>query len=92
MIEEKEITLQQKDNVETSMDLSKDVITRLKEWRRHLSKEQDVPAYIIMPDRTLIDIAQKMPLKSDELEEVHGLGPARIMKYGEEILKVVNGQ
>jgi len=92
MIEEKEITLQQKDNVETSMDLSKDVITRLKEWRRHLSKEQDVPAYIIMPDRTLIDIAQKMPLKSDELEEIHGLGPARITKYGEEILKVINGQ
>jgi superfamily I DNA/RNA helicase len=92
MIEEKEITLQQKDNVETSMDLSKDVITRLKEWRRHLSKEQDVPAYIIMPNRTLIDIAQKMPLKSDELEEIHGLGPARITKYGEEILKVINGQ
>jgi superfamily I DNA/RNA helicase len=90
IIEEKEITLRQKDNVETSMDLSKDVTTRLKEWRRHLSKEQDVPAYIIMSDRTLIDIAQKMPLKSDELEEIHGLGPARIMKYGEELLKVVN--
>ena len=44
-----------------------------------------------MPDRTLTDIAQKMPLKSDELEEIHGLGPARITKYGEEILKVVNG-
>jgi len=91
MIEEKEITLQQKDNVETSMVLSKDVTTRLKEWRRHLSKEQDVPAYIIMPDRTLIDIAQKMPLKSDELEDIHGLGTARITKYGEEILKIVNG-
>jgi len=91
MIEEKEITLQQKDNVETSMDLSKDVTTRLKEWRRHLSKEQDVPAYVIMPNRTLIDIAQKMPLKSDELEGIHGLGPARITKYGEEILKVING-
>jgi len=33
MIEEKEITLQQKDNVEISKDLLKDVTRRIKEWR-----------------------------------------------------------
>ncbi|MEA3514687.1 MAG: HRDC domain-containing protein [Nanoarchaeota archaeon] len=41
-------------------------------------------------DRTLLDIAQKMPMTLAELEDVHGLGPAKIMKYGEEILKVVS--
>jgi len=44
-----------------------------------------------MPDCTLMDIAQKMPLKS-ELEDVHSYGPERITKYEEEILKIANGK
>ena len=90
MIEEKEVKVQPKEKAEISIDQSKDMITRLKDWRRKLSKEHNVPAYIIMHDRTLIDIAQKIPCESAELEEIYGLGPEKIMKYGEEILKIVN--
>jgi len=89
-IEKKEIKIQSKEKAEISIDQSKDMITRLKNWRRELSKEHDVPAYVIMHDRTLIDIAQKMPQESAELEEIYGLGPTKIMNYGEEILKIVN--
>jgi len=89
-IEKKEIKIQSKEKAEVSIDQSKDMITRLKNWRRELSKEHDVPVYVIMHDRTLIDIAQKMPRESAELEEIYGLGPTKIIKYGEEILKIVN--
>jgi len=89
-IEKKEIKIQSKEKAEISIDQSKDMIARLKNWRRELSKEHDVPAYVIMHDRTLIDIAQKMPRESSELEEIYGLGPTKIMNYGEEILKIVN--
>jgi superfamily I DNA/RNA helicase len=90
MIEEKEVKVQLKEKAEISINQSKDMITRLKDWRRKLSKEHNVPAYVIMHDRTLIDIAQKIPRESAELEEIYGLGPEKIMKYGEEILKIVN--
>ena len=90
MIEEKEVKVQPKEKAEISIDQSKDMITRLKDWRRKLSKEHNVPAYVIMHDRTLIDITQKIPRESAELEEIYGLGPEKIMKYGEEILKIVN--
>ncbi|MCJ7571336.1 MAG: UvrD-helicase domain-containing protein [Candidatus Thermoplasmatota archaeon] len=90
MIEEKEVKVQPKEKAEISIDQSKDMITRLKDWRRKLSKEHNVPAYVIMHDRTLIDITQKIPRESAELEEIHGFGPEKIMKYGEEILKIVN--
>ena len=90
MIEEKEVKVQPKEKAEISIDQSKDMITRLKDWRRKLSKEHNVPAYVIMHDRTLIDIAQKIPRESAELEEIYGFGPEKIMKYGEEILKIVN--
>lgn len=68
-----------------------DLFTQLKEWRMELSRKSDVPPYIIMHDKTLIDICQKNPLTEEDLNEVHGLGPAKIMKYGEDILKIING-
>ena len=90
MIEEKEIKVQPKEKAEISIDQSKGMIARLKDWRRELSKEHNIPAYVIMHDRTLVDIAQKRPQESAELEEIYGFGPTKIMKYGEEILKIVN--
>ena len=71
---------------------SDDVVKRLKEWRSALSQSQQLPAYIIMHDRTLFDIAVKMPMCTADLEQVFGLGPTKIMKYGEDILRVVSGE
>ncbi len=73
-----------------TLSKSNDLITRLKDWRRQLSQEQDVPAYIIMLDRTIIDLAVKNPLTKEDLEKVMGLGPIKIMKYGDAILDMVN--
>ncbi len=63
-----------------------DVMQRLKDWRRDLSQQMNTPAYIIFNDKTILDIAQKMPSSKDELKEIHGLGPTKIMKYGDDIL------
>ena len=71
---------------------SSDLFTRLKEWRKELSVKQNIPAFIIMHDKTLIEIAQAMPLSEEELENINGIGPAKIMKYGSDILDVVNGK
>ena len=90
IMDEKEVEVQPKKKTEITIDQSKDIITRLKDWRRELSKEHNVPAYVIMHNRTLVDIAQKMPQESAELEEIYGLGPTKITKYGEEILMIVN--
>ncbi|MBU0627746.1 MAG: ATP-dependent DNA helicase UvrD2 [Nanoarchaeota archaeon] len=74
-----------------SLAKSNDVVTKIKEWRTNLSKELGVPAFIIMHDRTMIDLAVKMPSTLQDLENVIGLGPAKISKYGEEILNVIYG-
>ena len=74
-----------------NLSKSNDVVTRLKEWRSNLSKELEIPAFIILHDRTIIDIAVKMPLTTSDLEKVMGLGPAKIHKYGEDILSVIIG-
>jgi superfamily I DNA/RNA helicase len=68
---------------------SNDILSRLKEWRSEKSKELGIPAYMILHDRTITDIAVKMPLTMTELEAVHGMGPTKVMKYGDEILGLV---
>jgi superfamily II DNA helicase RecQ len=43
-----------------------------------------------MKDETLIDLADKLPLTLLELQGIKGLGPARISRFGKEILGIVN--
>lgn len=83
--------LQPKVDIKLNLAKSNDMVTRLKEWRKALSEEKGIPAYMIMHDRTMIDIAVKMPMTTADLDRVYGLGPAKIMKYGEDILRVVCG-
>jgi len=67
------------------------LMKRLKDWRLALSKEQGVPAFMVMHDRTLLNIVQMNPATLVDLKNVHGLGPAKIEKYGQKILDIVNG-
>ena len=82
----KQTTLTWKENNKASTG----IIDRLKSWRSEISREQRVPAYIIMNDKTLFEIAKKMPMTKKELEFIFGLGPVKIMKFGDDILNIVN--
>ncbi|MBI2133301.1 UvrD-helicase domain-containing protein [Candidatus Woesearchaeota archaeon] len=70
---------------------SSDVLSMLKKWRREQSLKFGTAPYMILHDRTIIEIAQRMPMTKDQLENINGLGPVKIMRYGEDILRIVNG-
>ncbi|MEA3229462.1 MAG: UvrD-helicase domain-containing protein [archaeon] len=87
--------LQPKTRERIKVDVSKlsgDLIMRLKSWRNSLARDSELPAYCILHDRSLLEIAQKLPKNSYELEKIYGLGPAKIMKYGESILQIVGSE
>ena len=77
-------------NLNISNKESGDILKRLKEWRSEICQRSNVPAYIVMHDRTLLEIIQKKPASIDELQDIHGFGPTKIMKYGKEVLQIVN--
>ena len=66
------------------------VFEALRACRSELSREADVPAYVIAPDRTLMELAMVLPRSLHEVAAVHGMGPARIAAYGEALLGVIN--
>ena len=67
------------------------IISRLKQWRFQTSQRESVAAYMILHDTTINDLASKMPMTIEELQNVHGIGPNKIMKYGNQILEILNG-
>jgi len=70
-------------------EVNVDVLSKLKEWRTVLSREQSLPAYCIFNNSVLIELARRMPKTLVELEGIKGIGPAKVEKYGEVVLKIV---
>jgi ATP-dependent DNA helicase RecQ len=61
----------------------------LRAWRRATANEKGVPAYVILHDSTLREIAARKPATLDELGEITGMGAKKLEAYGKAVLAVV---
>jgi superfamily II DNA helicase RecQ len=61
----------------------------LKEWRLARARAEEVPAYVVFNDRTLAALLQLQPRTLGELATVPGIGPAKIERYGAELLETL---
>ena len=61
----------------------------LREFRLAEARRQGVPPYVIASDRTLRDIARLRPATAGALELAHGIGPAKVERYGAAIVAIV---
>ena len=61
----------------------------LKAKRLELAREQGVPPYVIFHDSTLLDIHSRRPQTLSVMAQVSGVGQAKLDKYGEVFLQVV---
>ncbi|MDN5804482.1 MAG: ATP-dependent DNA helicase UvrD2, partial [Microlunatus sp.] len=64
-------------------------LLRLKQWRKAEATEEKVPAFCVFTDATLIAIAEARPTSEPALIKVSGLGPAKVSKYGEQVLAIL---
>ena len=60
---------------------------KLREWRRDRAAADGVPAYVIMHDKTLAALAATKPRDEAALLDVKGLGPAKVERYGADLLE-----
>jgi ATP-dependent DNA helicase RecQ len=61
----------------------------LRRRRSELAKAQRVAAYVVFADKTLIDMARRKPRAAAEMGAVHGVGEAKLKRYGDIFLEVV---
>ncbi len=62
----------------------------LRAWRRDKARGADVPAYVIFNDQTLRAIAKRQPTSRSALASISGIGPAKLERFGTEVLAVVS--
>ena len=63
----------------------------LRAWRAALAREQGVPAYVILHDKTLRELASVRPATLDDLRRVTGIGEAKAERYGAALLELLSG-
>lgn len=62
---------------------------RLREERKKIANEKNIPVYFIFDNRTLTEISIKMPISESELLRISGVGPKKLKLYGSSFLCIV---
>ncbi len=61
----------------------------LRDLRKHLSKELDVPPYVIFQDASLEAMATIYPETIEELQNIPGVGAGKAKRYGKEFCELI---
>jgi ATP-dependent DNA helicase RecQ len=64
----------------------------LKTIRQDLAKENNVPAYVIFHDKTLVELAQQKPQSRNDMLNITGIGEKKLQRYGQALLDVIMRQ
>ncbi len=61
----------------------------LKQLRKDISRQENVPPYMIFPDGTLREMSQKYPIDRQSLLRIKGVGESKLHKYGHAFLNII---
>lgn len=67
------------------------LLSALKAKRRAIAQTQNVPAYVIFADKTLIEMAQKRPQNLDDFRNISGVGAKKLESYAHAFIEVITG-
>lgn len=67
-----------------------ELFEKLRALRLKLAEEINMPAYIVFSDATLDDMENRKPRTREEFAEISGVGDAKLEKYADGFLKVIN--
>ena len=69
-------------------DIDTQMYNKLRSWRSQLARHKNIPAYIILHDKALRQIAAHRPSTENELLNIDGIGKQKLSSYGKEILEI----
>ncbi len=61
----------------------------LKQWRNNLAEENNMPVYQILPQKTIIELVNKLPTSLPALKTIKGIGKVKSEMYGPEIISMI---
>ena len=70
---------------------NKELFTALNAWRKSIADEFDMPVYYVLPQKSLVEVVEKLPRNAKSLSKIKGIGAKKVAAYGNEILNIING-
>jgi GTPase SAR1 family protein len=70
-------------------NLNPALFKRLKEWRNDKSAEMNQPHYMILHQKAMLLLSNKLPRSMESLKQVKGIGKKKAEKFGEELLEII---
>ncbi len=70
-------------------EVNEDLFKELKKLRYSISREENVPAYIIFNDKSLKSMAIDLPVTENQFLAISGVGMNKMQEYGEEFMEVI---
>ena len=62
----------------------------LKDLRKEIAKENDVPPYIVFQDPSLEDMTMQYPITMEEMQQISGVGPGKAQKFGAPFIELIS--
>lgn len=69
--------------------LKDDLLNTLKQLRKQLAAENDIPPYMVFSDATLKEMAQQMPVDQTAMYRIKGVGEIKFARYGEQFINAI---
>jgi ATP-dependent DNA helicase RecQ len=69
--------------------VDEELFSILKDLRKKISKQKDVPPFVIFQDPSLEDMAIQYPINLDELQNISGVGAGKAQRYGAEFVDII---
>ncbi len=66
------------------------LVSMLKDLRKKIAKQKEIPPYVIFQDTSLDEISIHYPLTKEELLNISGVGSGKVERYGKDFLKLIN--
>jgi len=70
-------------------DHNQELFDTLRRLRRTMAQQEDVPPFVIFSDRSLREMSSFFPETSEEMLNIHGVGKAKLEKYGEPFISEI---
>ncbi len=74
----------------TGTGATKDLFYALNQWRKSVADEFDIPIYYVLPQKSLIELVEKLPQDAKSLSKIKGIGTQKIKQFGNEILNIIS--
>jgi superfamily II DNA helicase RecQ len=68
------------------------VYSKLRDLRKRISDDEKVPPFVLFTNEQLAQMVQRRVTNLQAMDEIEGIGPSRLSKYGDPFVKLLQGE